>query len=155
MVPQRLTPQQALPKIRQFCAYQERCHQEVAEKLFNYGLNRNEVDEAISKLIEDNYLNEERFAQQFAGGKFRIKHWGKVKIRYELKQRQVSEYCIKKALAAIDADAYTQTLEKLFKLQQKKLQSEKNSFIKKRKMFDHLKLKGYETDLINEWLRQL
>src|SRR4030081_1027510 len=97
---QTLTKDQALQKARQYCAYQERCHKEVKDKLYGYGLHKKEVEESLSQLIEENYLNEERFAIQFAGGRFRMKQWGRVKIRYDLKQRQVSEYCIKKALAA-------------------------------------------------------
>ncbi len=104
MLPQRVTPQQALPKIKQFCAYQERCHSEVKDKLYGYGLSKNDVEELLSKLVEDNFLNEERFAIAFAGGKFRIKQWGRIKIRYELRQKQVSDYCVKKALASIDDD---------------------------------------------------
>src|ERR1700740_2162465 len=98
-----LTKEQALQKARHFCGYQERHHREVKEKLYGFGLYKNDVEELLSKLIEENYLNEERFAIQFAGGRFRIKQWGRVKIKYALKQKQVSEYCIKKALKAIDA----------------------------------------------------
>src|SRR6201996_8784258 len=94
-----LSLEQALQKARHYCGYQERCHSEVKEKLYSFGLHKKEVEEALSTLIEENYLNEERFAIQYAGGHFRLKQWGKVKIRYELKQRQVSDYCIKKALA--------------------------------------------------------
>ena len=148
MVPQKFTPQQALPKIKQFCAYQERCHMEVKDKLYGYGLHKNDVEDILVKLIEDNYLNEERFAVSFAGGKFRIKQWGRVKIKYELKQKQVSEYCIKKGLASIDEDAYLKTLEKLFELQMRKLKGEKNHFTRKRKLADHLRMKGYENDLV-------
>ena len=89
MTVQNLTPKQAFPKIKQFCAYQERCHSEVKEKLYGYGLNKDDVEELISKLIEENYLNEERFAIVFAGGKFRSKNWGKVKIKYELNEHTV------------------------------------------------------------------
>src|SRR4051812_46894646 len=103
---QKFTPQQAFSKIKNYCAYQERCHSEVKEKLFSYGLAKNDVEELICKLVVENYLNEERFAIQFAGGKFRIKQWGKTKIRYELRQKQVSEYCIKKALSLIEDSAY-------------------------------------------------
>src|SRR5450432_470130 len=107
---QSLTKEQALQKARHFCAYQERCHNEVKEKLYSFGLWKKDVEETISLLIGDDYLNEERFAIQFAGGRFRMKQWGRVKIRYELKQRQLSEYCIKKALAAIDEEDYHKTL---------------------------------------------
>ncbi len=147
---QRLTPQQAIPKIKQYCSYQERCHSEVKEKLYGYGLGRNDVEDIISRMVEENYLNEERFAIQFAGGKFRMKQWGRVKIRYELKQKQVSEYCIKKALKAIDEDDYLGTFKKLYQEKLDALHGEKNMFIRKRKIYDYLKQKGFETALINE-----
>lgn len=155
MKQQNLTPQQALPKLKQYCSYQERCHAEVKEKLFTYGVYKNDADEIISKLIEENYLNEERFALMFAGGKFRIKHWGKVKIKNELKQKGISDYCLKKALAAIDKDAYQKTLYKLADLKLKTLKSEKNIFIKKRKLQDHLLMKGYEADLVRTIVNEL
>ena len=150
MEKQSLTPDQALQKIKQYCAYQERSHSEVKEKLYGFGLHRNEVDEILSTLIEENYLNEERFALQYAGGKFRIKQWGRVKIKYALKQKQVSEYCIKKALASIPETDYRKTLQKLFDQKLKTLKSERNIFIKKRKLQDHLMQKGFETALVNE-----
>jgi regulatory protein len=153
--PQKLTPQQALPKLKQYCAYQERCHSEVKEKLWSYGVFKNDAEEIISKLIEENYLNEERYAIHFAGGKFRIKQWGKVKIKYELRQKQVSDYCIKKALQDIDNIDYKKTLYKLADLKLKTLKGEKNIFIKKRKLQDHLLLKGFETDLIREIVKDL
>ncbi len=155
MKQQNLTPQQALPKLKQYCSYQERCHAEVKEKLFTYGVYKNDADEIICKLIEENYLNEERFALMFAGGKFRIKHWGKVKIKNELKQKGISDYCLKKALAAIDKDAYQKTLYKLADLKLKTLKSEKNIFIKKRKLQDHLLMKGYEADLVRTIVNEL
>src|ERR1700742_1751005 len=108
-----LSLEQALQKTRHYCGYQERCHSEVKEKLYSFGLRKQQVEEALSVLIEENYLNEERFALQFAGGRFRMKHWGKVRIRYELKQKQVGDYCIKKALAAISEEDYDNTLSKL------------------------------------------
>jgi regulatory protein len=141
---------EALQKAKHFCAYQERCHTEVKAKLYELGMNKKEVDELLSELISDNYLNEERFAVQFAGGKFRIKQWGRIKIKYALKQKQVSEYCIKKALKAIDEKDYTKTAEKLFEQKLKTLRSEKNIFIKKRKLQDHLLQKGFETGVISK-----
>src|ERR1700754_3786363 len=108
-----LSPEQALQKLKHYCGYQERSHSEVQEKLYSFGLRKKDVEVAMATLIEENYLNEERFALQFAGGHFRLKEWGKVKIRYELKQRRVSEYCIKKALAAIDEEDYEKTLGRL------------------------------------------
>jgi regulatory protein len=142
--------EEALQKAKQYCAYQERCHSEVKEKLYSLGMNKKEVDELLSQLISENYLNEERFAIQFAGGKFRIKQWGRVKIKYALKQKQVSEYCIKKALKTIGEKDYIKIAEKLFEQKLKTLRSEKNIFIKKRKLQDHLLQKGFETSLISK-----
>jgi regulatory protein len=152
MLQQKLTPKQALPKLKQYCAYQERCHSEVKEKLSSYGVYGKDADEITATLVEENYLNEERFAIHFAGGRFRIKQWGRVKIKYELKQKQVSEYCIKKALAAIDEEAYEQTMNKLATEKWKSLKGEKNIFTKKRKLQQYLVQKGYENAIINEWL---
>ncbi len=140
----------ALQKAKHYCAYQERCHSEVKEKLYSFGINKKAVDELLSELISDNYLNEERFSILYAGGKFRIKQWGKVKIKYSLKQKQVSDYCIKKALAAINDTDYNTTLGKLFAKKLKTLKAEKNIFIKKRKLQDYLIQKGYELDLIRK-----
>jgi len=108
----KLTKEQALPKIKQYCAYQERCHAEVREKLYSYRLYKNEVDQLISQLIEENYLNEERFAIQYAGGKFRMNQWGRVKIKYALRQKQVSDYSIKKGLKEIGEADYKKNLAK-------------------------------------------
>jgi regulatory protein len=149
---QHLTPGQALQKAKHYCAYQERSHSEVKDKLYSYGLHKVDVEMILSQLIEENYLNEERFALQFAGGKFRMKQWGRVKIKYELKQRQVSEYCIKKALKSIDESAYEKTLQKLFDDKIKTLRSEKNIFTKKRKLQDYLLQKGFESDLVRGML---
>lgn len=155
MLSQKLTPHQAFPKIRQYCAYQERCHSEVKNKLYEYGLSTADVDELLSKLVEENLLNEERFAIQFAGGKFRIKQWGRVKIRYELRQKQVSDYCVKKALAALNEDDYLHSLQRLAEQKLQTLKTEKNIFVKKRKLMDHLRAKGYEPDLVNDWLKRV
>ena len=152
---QKLTPLQALPKLKQYCAYQERCHSEVKEKLYSYGVYNNDAEEIISKLIEEGYLNEERFAIHFAGGRFRMKQWGKVKIKYELKQKGVSEYCIKKALKDIDPDAYESSLQKLAQQKLKTLKGEKNIFIKKRKLQDFLLQRGFENDLIRTIIKEV
>jgi regulatory protein len=145
-----LSKEEALQKAKQYCAYQERCHQEVKEKLYSYGLYKKDVEELLSELISDNYLNEERFAIQYAGGKFRIKQWGRVKIKYALKQKQVSEYCIRKAMKVIDETDYNRTAQKLFDQKLKLLRSEKNIYTKKKKLQDHLLQKGFETDLIRK-----
>lgn len=152
---QRLTPLAALPRLKQYCAYQERCHSEVKEKLAGYGVYGDDAAAITSTLVEENYLNEERFAIHFAGGRFRVKQWGRVKIKYELKQKQVSEYCIKKALKSIDEDEYEATLQKLSLQKLQTLKSEKNIFIRKRKLQDFLLQKGFETDLVREEVKKL
>ena len=153
MFKKQYTPQEALQKIMQYCAYQERCHSEVKTKLYDFGLYTNEVDKIIATLIEDNYLNEERFAILFAGGKFRIKQWGKIKIQYELKSKQISPANIKNALSQIDEDAYIKTLEKHYETYYKKLKGAAQ--IKKVKTMKHLMAKGFEANVINEIAKKL
>ncbi len=143
-----VSKEQALQKAKQYCAYQERSHNEVKEKLYGFGLYKNDVEELLSVLIEENYLNEERYAIAFAGGKFRMKQWGRVKIKYELQQKRVSTYCIKKALAEIDAEDYEKCLKKLAEAKLATLKSEKNIFVKKSKLQSYLTQKGFEYTLI-------
>jgi regulatory protein len=95
MQPLNIGKEKALDKIVNYCSYQERSHTEVREKLFSFGLYKEQVEELITYLIGENYLNEERYAIAFAGGKFRMKGWGRIKIRYALKQHRISEFCIK------------------------------------------------------------
>lgn len=149
-----LTKEQALQKLKHYCGYQERSHSEVREKLYSLGIWKKDHDAIISTLIEENYLNEERFAIAFAGGKFRVKQWGRAKIKYELKQKQVSEYCIKKALKQIDEEVYINTLKKLA---ESKYAASKNEqyLVRKKKTFDYLLHKGYEPELINAELNRL
>jgi regulatory protein len=140
----------AFQKILHYCAYQERCHAEVRDKLYSLGLHRNEVEEMIADLIRQNYLNEERFAILYAGGKFRSKHWGKIKIKHALAAKKISDYCVKKALREIDADEYANCLKKMAMQKLATLTGEKNIFVKKRKLQLFLMQKGYEADLIND-----
>ncbi|HEV2832336.1 MAG TPA: RecX family transcriptional regulator, partial [Hanamia sp.] len=127
---QSFTPQQSLPKIKQYCAYQERCHSEVRDKLYSFGLHKDEVEEIIYTLITENYLNEERFAILYAGSKFRMKQWGKNKIKQSLKFKQISDYCIKRALKEIDNEDYKKAFQKLAEQKLKTLKGERNIFIK-------------------------
>jgi len=142
-----LTKEQALQKLKHYCAYQERCHNDVKEKLYQLGVWKKEHDEIIATLIEENYLNEERFAIAFAGGKFRINQWGRVKIKYALKQKQVSDYCIKKALKQIIEEDYLRLLSKLAKEKYAALKSEQY-LVRKKKTMDYLIGRGYEMDLV-------
>jgi len=147
--------EKALQKVKYYCAYQERSHAEVKKKLYGFGLYKIEVELLMSQLIEEDYLNEERFAMAFAGGKFRIKHWGKTRIKYELKQRQVSDYCIKKALAAIPDEDYEKALNKLAEEKLSSLKNEQNVIIKKSKLQNYLVGKGYEYNLVSEILKSI
>ena len=147
MYKKQLTKEQALQKLKHYCGYQERCHSEVKEKLYSLGVWKKEQDEIIAALIEEKYLDEERFAIAFAGGRFRLKQWGRVKIKYELKQKQVSEYSIKKALKQIDEDEYLKVLNKLAKAKYAALKSEQY-LVRKKKTMDYLMGKGFEGELV-------
>jgi regulatory protein len=149
-----LTKEQALQKLRQYCAYQERSHSEVQQKLWNLGVKRSEHDEIISTLIEEDYLNEERFAKAFVGGKFRMKDWGRKKIYYALREKQVSEYSIKKAMKEIDDEDYKKILLELAGKKYDSLKDEQY-LVRKKKTIDYLMQKGYEPDLVTKAVNQL
>jgi regulatory protein len=142
-----LTKEQAIQKLRHYCGYQERSHSEVKQKLWDLGVRKAEHDEIISSLIEDDYLNEERFAILFVGGKFRMKDWGRKKIYYGLKEKGVGDYIIKRAMKEIDDDVYNKTLEKLAGKKYDSLKGEQY-LIRKKKTMDYLLQKGYEPELV-------
>jgi len=145
-----------LQAIQYYCAYQERCHSEVRSKLLELGFRGNELEEAISSLINDNFLNEERYAQQYSGGKFRINKWGRKKIIQELKKKKVSDYCIKKGLKEIDEQEYWETLKQLAIKKAEEINAkEKNVWIRKQKLQRYLMQKGFETDLISDVMKGL
>jgi regulatory protein len=151
-----LTREQVYQKLRQYCAYQDRCHSEVKTRAYSFGLRKSEVEELTSKLIEENCLNEERFAKAFAGGKFRIKKWGRIKIRSELKNKQISNYCISAALDEIDDLIYKETLHKLAVKRWNSITGPgTNLFVKMTKTRGHLLLKGYEAYLVAMEIRIL
>jgi regulatory protein len=152
----RFTPEQALQKLKHYCAYQERSHAEVKEKLYQYGVFSNDVDNIIATLIEENYLNEERFAKAFVRGKFRMKQWGKVKIMHALKQKQVSTYNLKLAMLEIDNDEYAKVLASLAKKKWDSIRGEGvNRFVKMSKTMDYLIQKGFERNLIQDAMKLL
>lgn len=143
-----MTKEQAVQKLRHYCAYQERCHSEAKEKLYELGISKTDHDEIIASLIEDNYLDEERFAIQFAGGKFRMNKWGKRKILYALKEKQVSEYSIKKALNQISEKEYGNVLCDLATKKYGLLNAEP-FVLRKKKTIDYLLQKGFEPELVS------
>jgi regulatory protein len=149
-----LTKEQAIQKLRHYCAYQERSHHEVIQKLWDLGVRKAEHDEIVSSLIEDDYLNEERFAIHFAGGKFRMKEWGRKKIYYGLKEKGVSDYCIRKALQSINEDDYKKSLHHLTEKKYESLKGEQY-LVRKKKTMDYLMQKGYEPELVTAAVNQM
>lgn len=138
---------QAIEKARAYCAYQERCQQEVREKLREFAIPHNEAEEIIAQLITENFINEERFARLYAGGKFRIKRWGRVKIRLELKKHDISDHCIKKGMEEIDERDYIKTLKKVI-ADKSLLLKEKDSFKRRHLLARFAISKGFEPDLV-------
>ncbi|WP_264511531.1 regulatory protein RecX [Flavobacterium sp. N1719] len=132
-----------------YCAYQERCHAEVQQKLKEYAISTAEKDEIIVSLLQNNYLNEERFALLFAVSKFHQKKWGKVRIKNELKARQISDFLIQKALKEINPEEYEVTFEQLAAFQWEQIR-ETNALKKKKKFCDYLLRKGWENDRVFE-----
>ncbi|RYY53445.1 MAG: RecX family transcriptional regulator [Chitinophagaceae bacterium] len=149
-----LTPEQATQKLKQYCGYQERSHQEVQQKLYELGVWKQDHDAIIADLIEGDYLNEERFVTAFARGRFRLKQWGRIKIRYELQQRRISEYLLKKALAEIQEEEYAVTLAKLATEKYDSLKAEQY-MVRQKKTLDYMTAKGYEMHLVRPFLEDL
>tara|TARA_Y100000766_G_scaffold78446_1_gene66687 strand:- start:1978 stop:2424 length:447 start_codon:yes stop_codon:yes gene_type:complete len=142
-----MTQNEALEKMKKYCAYQERCQSEVRQKLYDFELHNNDIENILCSLIEQNFINEERFAKNFVRGKFRQKKWGKIKIKQHLKQKQISDYCIKTGLEVIDTEDYLTTLNSIIS-KKEKLISEENNFIKKQKIAKYAINKGFENDLV-------
>jgi regulatory protein len=156
-LPSKTTPSQALGKIQKYCAYQERSHQEVRNKLESFNLSSDEVSEIISRLITDNFLNEERFAKAFAGGKFRVKKWGRNKIIHELESMGLTKKCIAFGLKEIDSADYDKTLRSLIKkkAEENEESSEHNLYAKRNKVARFAISKGYEPELVWETVKAL
>jgi regulatory protein len=149
-----VSKEDALKKLQRYCAYQDRCHQEARRKLLDLGIYGDDLEEIISELISDNFLNEERFARSFARGKFRIKGWGKMRIKRELQVRKVSEYCIKKGLSEIEPEAYRNRLREVMIGYVGRLREEQ-PFKVRDKLFQYVYRRGYETPLIRSVIEEL
>jgi regulatory protein len=148
------TIKQAIQKIEHYCAYQERCHEEVEQKLRSMKMDSEEIDQIIAHLINDNFLNEERFACSFSRGKHRIKHWGKIRITNELKFRGINQTLINIALKEISPEEYFDTFETLAN-RQWELIPESNSLKKRKKFCDYMLRRGFESSLVYEKVRDL
>ena len=141
-------------KMEYYCVYQDRCHQEVERKMTEYELIPEAKEKILLHLMQHNFLNEERFSKSFARGKFRIKNWGKQRIIRELKIKNISSYNIKTALKEIDEELYVKTIEKIA-ISKNNTIKESNLFKKKKKIYDYLYRKGYESSLILETISKL
>lgn len=148
------TPKEALQKLEHFCAYQERCHDEVVSKLYSLKMTSDEIDSIVVQLIEGNFLNETRFACSFARGKHRIKHWGKIRITNELKLRHISSTNINLAFKEISAEEYETTFENLSERCWNAIQ-EKNVLKKRKKFCDYMLRRGYESNIVYEKVTRL
>jgi len=141
-------------KLKRYCSYQDRCHNEVEKKLKEFDLIEEAKNKILFNLINENYLNESRFSENFVRGKFKIKNWGKIKIVQELKSRNISDINIKRGLMEIDEVDYKNKLENIFN---KKLSSLGNQSVinKKKKIFSYLSYRGWETNLIYEKINKI
>jgi len=138
----------ALAKVAKYCAYQERCHYDVEKKLRELNVDEEIQDEIISDLIQQNFLNEERYTIAYVQGKVNIKKWGRKKIKYELHKKYISQYCINKALSMIDEDDYLVNLQSIIEKKRSTING-KSDYDKRTKLFRYLHSKGYETEIIN------
>lgn len=141
----------ALQKIKSWCAYQERSQQETRQKLGTFGLQADDIEGIIAELIKENFLNEERFAMAFAGGKFRIKQWGKNKIKSGLKNHRISAYCIDKALKSIDEEEYKRTILRII---EKKMRPSAEPDVQRQlfRVMNYLVSRGFEAESVKEYI---
>lgn len=148
------TPKEALIKVAAYCAYQERTQQEVRNKLYTYGLEPDDIEELIVRLGQEKMIDEERYAKAYVRGKYGLKRWGRRKIMQGLKAKGISDYCVKQGLKEIDLEVYEQNL--LYLLEKKnQTEKEKNPFTRRQKLSYFLMSKGYESDLVQDALKNL
>lgn len=145
---------EAKARLEALCAYQERCSHELSKKMVQWGIDREDQDRLLAELISSNFLNEERFAEAFVSGRMRIKRWGRIKIRIELKKRFISNYSIDKAIKSIDLDEYWANLHHLTE-RKWFLSTEKDFFKRKVKLYRYLNSRGYEADLIKDAVEEI
>lgn len=146
MMAKWLTREEALAKMQRYCAYQDRCHQEVRSKLLELEVYGERLEEIMGQLIEEGFLNEERFARSFARGKFRIKQWGRNRIRQELKKRNISAYCIRMAMEEIEEQDYLLALDAILRKKEASLQEE-DAYKRNNKLARYAISRGFEPEL--------
>ena len=145
---------EAIQKIEHFCAYQERCHQEVVSKLRTMKMDLDEIDQIMVYLIAENFINEERFACSFARGKHRIKHWGRIRIINELKFKNISQTLINTALKEISLEEYLETFHTIAQRHWETIR-ETNTLKKRKKFCDYLLRRGFESNLVYDKVKEL
>ena len=150
----RPSMEEGLAKLQRYCAYQDRCHKEVREKLMDLGFFGDEMGEIIVALIEEKFLDEERFARSFVRGKHQVKKWGRIKIEQELKKKDIRGYCLKKGFEEIEEEQYMETLENII-LKKDKLVKAKNDYERRNKLAKFAMTKGYESNLIWQIINDL
>ena len=148
------TVEEANKRLERYCSYQDRCHKEVEQKLFEMRMIPEANELILLSLMENDFLNEERFAKSFARGKFNIKNWGRKRIVLELKRRDISKYNIDVALKEIDEEAYQNKI-KFLAVKKYELLSEPDSFKKRKKLIDFLLRKGYENYLVYDVAKEI
>ncbi|MFH0893471.1 MAG: regulatory protein RecX [Bacteroidota bacterium] len=149
-----VTPLMALEKCRKYCAYQERSQNDVRKKLHSWQIDDETTEGIIAQLISEQFISESRFVKAFASGKFRILHWGRIKIKHELRLKKIPEKLIREALNSIDSNEYKNTLKRIIEKKNKELH-EKNYIRKRQKVYRFAISKGYENDLVREMIQQL
>jgi len=147
------TVKEATERIQSYCAIQDRCQWEVEKKMKEWGISDKIIENILTDLILDKFVNEERFSESFCRGKFRIKRWGKVKIKNELKIKKISNNCIDKGLLQIEKKEYMKVLKDLY-LKKRDSLKDRNQFIRKGKIAKHLQQKGFESKLIWELINK-
>ena len=147
-------PQEVFARLESFCAYQERCSYEVLKKIREWGYEDGEASTFLNRLIENHFVDDERFACAFVSGKFRFKKWGRIKLRYELNSRKISKEIIKSAIEQLDPEEYSRTLEELAERKWKETKG-RDRWDKRYKVMRFLASKGFESDLISEIMEKL
>jgi len=150
-----LTESEALRKIAAYCAYQERCEQEVCQKLTSWKLAYQTIENLIEKLQNEDFINEERYVSSFVNGKFRLKKWGRIKIRYALRQKGFSDMMIEKGLQEIDMESYLETLQTLAQQKAHSINYSEQNAKQKQTLFRFLQQRGFEVEFIQETLKKL
>ncbi len=149
------TLEDARRKLEKYCAYQERSHGEVIQKLKDMGMIPQASEILLTHLIENDYLNEERFARAFCSGRFNTKNWGRNRIKYELNKRGVSKYNIRTALGLISKDDYLRKFNELSENKWTRLSNIENLQKRKRKLADYLLYRGWESELVYDRISEL